>query len=54
MADKKAASSGTIYCVTLHSEDGVEVVEVRADSGDDAAARAHKPGSTVRGVTPKA
>lgn len=53
MSNAKAAERGTIYCVTLHSDKGTEVVEVRADSGDDAAAKAHKPGSTVRGVVPK-
>lgn len=40
------------YDVTVAGPNGFDIVTVEAASGDDAAARAHKLGTKVRGVTP--
>lgn len=50
--EPKPAPKGIVYAVTLRHDDGTETVEVRADSGDDAAAKASKPGCQVVGVVP--
>lgn len=50
--EKGGSRKAPRYAVTLHGPDGAEVVEVTADSGDEAAAKASKPGHTVRGVVP--
>jgi hypothetical protein len=40
------------YDVTVSSPGGIDIVTVEADSGDEAAAKASKRGTVVRGVTP--
>lgn len=40
------------YDVTVAGPGGHTIVTVEADSGDDAATRAHKRGTVIRGVTP--
>lgn len=42
------------YDVTLHGSVGFEVVTVEAEGGDDAAAKAWKRGTIVKGVEPSA
>jgi len=42
------------YDVTRYSPGGFETVTVEAESGDEAAMLAYKPGCSVRGVTPSA
>lgn len=46
------APKGLMYEVGLRSKDGGEVVLVRAESGDEAAAKASKPGFSVVSVVP--
>ena len=40
------------YDVTVAGPGGFDIVTVEAASGDEAAARAHKLGTLIRGVTP--
>lgn len=40
------------YDVTRFGPGGIEVVVVDAESGDDAAVQAYKPGTIIRGITP--
>lgn len=40
------------YDVTRYGPGGFEVVTVEAESGDDAALKAFKPGTSIRGITP--
>lgn len=45
------AVEGTRYSVHRHAPDGsVEIVEVTATSGDEAAQKAFEPGHVIRGV----
>lgn len=40
------------YDVTRHGPGGHEVLTVEADSGDEAAMKAFKPGTIIRGIVP--
>jgi hypothetical protein len=53
MKERKAPERGALYLVLRVGEEGSETIEVRAESGDEAAAKASAPGFVVRGVTPK-
>ena len=40
------------YDVTRYGPGGIEVITVDAESGDDAAIQAFKPGTIIRGIVP--
>jgi hypothetical protein len=40
------------YDVTRAGPGGIDVIEIDAESGDDAAKKAWKPGTVIRGVHP--
>jgi hypothetical protein len=40
------------YDVTRFGPGGIEVVTVDAEGGDEAAAKAHVPGTLIRGIVP--
>lgn len=40
------------YDVTRFGPGGIETITVEAESGDDAAIQAFKPGTLIRGITP--
>lgn len=42
------------FDVTRHSPGGIEVVTVEAETGDDAAMKAYKPGCLIKGIVPAA
>lgn len=42
------------YEVTLHGPGGFDTVIVEAEGGDDAAAKAYKPGCFIKGILPAA
>lgn len=42
------------YDVTVCGPGGNEIVTVEAESGDDAALKAYKPGTLIRGIVPSA
>jgi len=40
------------YDVTRFGPGGIETITVEAESGDDAAVKAFKPGTIIRGIVP--
>ena len=40
------------YKVERHGPDGIEVIKVNAESGDEAAQKAYKTGCVIRGIMP--
>lgn len=42
------------YDVTRFGPGGIEVIMVEADGGDEAATKAYKPGTLIRGIAPAA
>ena len=42
------------FDVTRYGPGGIETLTVEAEGGDDAATKAFKPGTIIRGITPSA